>query len=220
VDRDELTGKKVWRAWRDRRGESAWGKGAHPSPSMIALRLAPLALLLIAPLAVAQSPVFEVRDASGATLHFAVNDDGTVTCTDCISGAEIADGTVAPADIQGSLFNGLTRSQLYERTGETTISGVGFIATSSVACDVAEDIPVTGSCFTFNVSEADLQRFGPTSWDNPSAPAIYSCAYKNRREGNLTIRATITCLDVTPEAATRTAGDDSLDLGAPRTGDL
>lgn len=195
-------------------------KGAYPSPSMTVFRLAPLALLLVAPLAVAQAPVFEVRDASGATLHFAVNDDGTVTCTDCISGAEIADGSVEPADVNGGLFNGVTRSQLYEKTGELTFSGAGFVGTASAACDAADDIPVGGGCFAFNIAEVDLLRFGPYQWEDTAYSANYSCAYKNRSEGSVTIRAQITCLDVTPEAATRAAGDGPLDLGASRTGDL
>ncbi len=177
---------------------------------MIALRIAPLALLLIAPLAVAQSPVFEVRDASGATLHFAVNDDGTVTCTDCIS----------PDDIRGGLFNGMTRDRLYLRSVARSISSSGAILTAVARCDSVDQVPVTGSCFMQGSQEGMPLSWSPLDWEEPTFPAGYSCTYQSRTESTVTFQARIWCLDVTPEAATRTAGDGPLDLGASRTGDL
>ena len=84
------------------------------------------ALLLHAPAAIAQSitdapakvavsnPVFEVKDQSGATLLFSVNDDGTVTCTNCVAASALADDAVtgekiAPEAIQAGSNVTITR---------------------------------------------------------------------------------------------------------------
>ena len=75
--------------------------------------LALLVLAVSAPLA-AQTPVFEIRDASGAALLFAINDDGTATCTNCVVTDALADGAVtgekiAPDAIQAGSGVTVTR---------------------------------------------------------------------------------------------------------------
>jgi hypothetical protein len=175
---------------------------------MMPFRLAPLALLLVAPFASAQTPVFEVRDASGATLHFAVNDDGTVTCTDCIS----------PDEVRGGLFNGMTRDRLYLRSEPRSITSSGAILAAVTSCDSVDHVPVTGSCFMQGSQEVMPLSWGPLDWEDPTLAASYTCKYRSLTASTVTFQARIWCLDVTPEATTRT--DDSLDLGASRTGDL
>jgi len=181
--------------------------------------LALLVFSVSAPLASAQTPVFEVRDASGATLHFAVNDDGTVTCTNCISGAEIADGTVEPADIDGGLFNGLTRDLVYQRSSAGTVS-TGGESTRVVRCDGSEDLPVAGGCVVVGLGDVSLKTSLPLDWEDPSAAAGYGCTYFSGASTSVSYEARIWCLDVTPVAATRIATDGGLDLGPSRTDDL
>ncbi|MEM1056450.1 MAG: hypothetical protein AAGI52_13085 [Bacteroidota bacterium] len=167
-------------------------------------RFAPLALFFVAAPALAQSPVFEVRDATGATLLFAVNADSTITCTNCVTTEALADTSVTPAKVAGGLFNSLSKSQVYTRSATPSLVGSRTTSFTVASCDVPEDIPLTGGCrvTSLGASRIFLRGAYQRNWDSLTEPAEYRCEYALTESSlQAAARAEITCLDVSAVAA-------------------
>lgn len=99
-------------------------------------------LAVLAPAAQAQVPVFKIEDESGNELFFSVNDDGTVTCTNCIATDALTDKAVtgakiAPDAIQAGSNVTVTRDASDNLIIDATGGGGSFILPYSSSASTA-----------------------------------------------------------------------------------
>ncbi len=158
--------------------------------------------------ALADDAVTGAKIAAGAVANAQLADnavtggkieDGAVRNADLGANAvttdKIADGTITAADVDlnGGLY--VSKTQPYQRQESTTWNIADTVAQIDVACDDANDLPLTGWCEVNDPSFETVDFYGEY-WDTYDSPAEFYCEILNRLGNNSTATATILCLSV------------------------
>ena len=129
--------------------------------------------------------------------------DSTHLADNSVSSADLADGSVTGADIAadaitrdnvkpgGGLYS--RKSDLYETIVSFSTSP-GTTSYGEATCADANDLPLTGHCYT--VSNAELRSSRAQGWVDESAAASHECAFFNPTGADTLSEARIICVSV------------------------